>query len=49
MYSFHLRISDELAEQLKEVADLERRSMNKEVEFILEQYIKKLKEEKQPA
>lgn len=40
MANFMLRIDDDLHEKLKQLAEKEKRSLNKEVEYILEKYIK---------
>ncbi len=37
---FSLRISEELIEKVKFIAKLNKRSANKEIEFIIENYIK---------
>lgn len=37
---FSLRISEELIEKLKFIAKVNKRSANKEIEFIIEDYIK---------
>ena len=37
---FSLRISEEMHEKLKVIADTHKRSENKEIEFALEEYIK---------
>lgn len=37
---YPLRIDESLMEQLKKVADEEGRSINKEIEFIIRQYLK---------
>ena len=39
---FSLRISEELLEKIKELAKKNKRSANKEIEFILESYVEKL-------
>lgn len=39
--TFNLRISDELDYKIKEIAKLKKRSKNKEIEYILEEYVKK--------
>ena len=38
---FSLRISENLLEKIKLIADRNKRSANKEIEFALEQYIRK--------
>lgn len=42
---FSLRISEELHEKLKYIARENKRSENKEIEFVLEQYVKKYEKE----
>lgn len=37
---FQLRLTDELDEKIKAIAELEQRSKNKEIEYILTKYIK---------
>lgn len=37
---FSLRISEDLLEKVKYIAKENKRSMNKEVEFVLEKYVK---------
>ena len=39
--TFNLRLPDELDYKIKKIAKLEHRSKNKEIEFILEEYVKK--------
>lgn len=39
--TFNLRISDELDVKIKKIAKKEQRSKNKEIEFILQEYVKK--------
>lgn len=39
--TFNLRISDELDVKIKKIAKIEQRSKNKEIEFILQEYVKK--------
>ncbi len=39
--TFNLRLSDEVDYKIKKIAQLEQRSKNKEIEFILIEYIKK--------
>ena len=41
---FSLRISEGLLEKIKYLASLNKRSANKEIEFILEQHIRKYEE-----
>lgn len=41
---FSLRISENLLEKIKYLATLNKRSANKEIEFILEQHIRKYEE-----
>lgn len=41
---FSLRISENLLEKIKYLAALNKRSANKEIEFILEQHIRKYEE-----
>jgi hypothetical protein len=36
---FSLRISEELLEQIKQIAKVNKRSANKEIEYILENYV----------
>lgn len=40
-----IRINEELYDQIKEVAEEEKRSINKQIEYILEEYIKQKKED----
>lgn len=42
---FSLRISEELMDKIKYIADCNKRSANKEIEFVLEQYIRKFENE----
>lgn len=42
---FSLRISEELLDKIKHIADLNKRSANKEIEFILEDYVRKYEKE----
>lgn len=42
---FNLRIDDELNEELIKIAKEEGRSKNKQIEYILNQYVKKYREE----
>ena len=44
--NFNLRISEELNEQLIIIAKEEGRSKNKEIEYILKEYVRKYKEKK---
>ena len=44
---FNLRISEELNEKIKLIAEKERRSKNQEIEYILEEYVKKYENENQ--
>lgn len=37
---FSLRISEALLEKIKNIASMNKRSANKEIEFIIEQYVK---------
>ena len=37
---FSLRVSEELLEKVKKIAGMNKRSANKEIEFIIEQYVK---------
>lgn len=37
---FQLRISEELDEKIKIIAKIEQRSKNKEIEYILQRYVK---------
>lgn len=39
--TFNLRITDELDVKIKKIAKKEQRSKNKEIEFILQEYVKK--------
>ena len=39
--SFNLRIDEITDEKIKKIAEIEQRSKNKEIEFILKEYIKK--------
>ena len=41
---FSLRVSEELLEKIKKIAAVNKRSANKEIEFIIEQYIKQYEE-----
>ncbi len=38
---FSLRVSEELLEKIKYIASKNKRSANKEIEFVLEQYVEK--------
>ncbi len=42
---FSLRISEELLDKIKYIAEENKRSANKEIEYILEQYVKKYEKE----
>lgn len=42
---FSLRVSETLLEKIKYIADMNKRSANKEIEFVLEQYIRKYEAE----
>ena len=42
---FSLRISEDLLEKVKYIAKENKRSMNKEVEFVLEKYVKTYEKE----
>lgn len=42
---FSLRVSENLLEKIKYIAELNKRSANKEIEFVLEQYIRKYEAE----
>lgn len=42
---FPLRVPEELIEKMKYIANLHKRSTNKEIEFILENYINDFEEE----
>lgn len=42
---FSLRISEELLEKIKYIAEENKRSANKEIEYILELYVKKYEKE----
>ena len=39
--TFNLRISDEIDYKIKKIAKIEQRSKKKEIEFILQEYVKK--------
>lgn len=41
---FSLRISENLLEKIKYIAAVNKRSANKEIEFILEEYVRKYEE-----
>ena len=43
--NFNLRISEELNEELIRIAEKEGRSKNKEIEYILKEYIEKYKKQ----
>ena len=45
---FNLRISEELNEKIKLLAKKEKRSKNQEIEYILEEYVKKYESENAP-
>lgn len=40
MAVFNLRLKDDLDKAIKEIAEKEQRSKNKEIEYILERYVK---------
>lgn len=42
---FSLRISETLLDKIKFIAEENKRSANKEIEYILEQYVKKYEQE----
>lgn len=42
---FSLRVSEELIEKIKIVAKINKRSANKEIEFVLESYIRNYEKE----
>ncbi len=42
---FSLRVSEVLLDKIKYIADMNKRSANKEIEFVLEQYIRKYEAE----
>lgn len=42
---FSLRISETLMDKIKYIAEENKRSANKEIEFILEKYVKKYEDE----
>lgn len=42
---FSLRISEELIRKIKYIADINKRSTNKEIEFVLEQYVNRFEKE----
>lgn len=42
---FSLRISETLLDKIKYIAEENKRSANKEIEYILEQYVKKYEKE----
>ncbi len=42
---FSLRISEEMLRKIKYIADINKRSTNKEIEFVLEQYINRFEKE----
>lgn len=42
---FHIRINEELAKKIKELASNENRSINKQIEYILMKYFKEKEEE----
>lgn len=42
---FSLRISEALLDKIKYIAEENKRSANKEIEFILEKYVKKYEQE----
>lgn len=44
--NFNLRIPEELNEELIKIAKIEGRSKNKQIEYILKEYVKKYNEDK---
>lgn len=44
--NFNLRIPEELNEELINIAKIEGRSKNKQIEYILKEYVKKYNEDK---
>ncbi len=42
---FSLRVSENLLDKIKHIAEVNKRSANKEIEFVLEQYVKKYESE----
>lgn len=44
--NFNLRITEELNEQLIKIAEEQGRSKNKQIEYILKQYVQKYKQDK---
>lgn len=44
--NFNLRITEELNEELIEIAEREGRSKNKQIEYILKEYVKQYKKDK---
>ena len=46
---FNLRIDEELNEDLSEIAKDEGRSKNKQIEYILREYVRKYKENKEKS
>lgn len=44
--TFNLRIDEKINDELIKIAEKEGRSKNKQIEYILKQYIEKYKEEK---
>lgn len=46
--AFTLRIPEELMDKLRVVAEINKRSVNKEIEYLIEQYIKKYEKETKP-
>ena len=45
MITYTLRISEDLMEQLREVAEYNSRSVNKEIEFLIKQHIETFQKE----
>ena len=46
MVSFTLRIDEELMDKIRYISEVEKRSINSEILYILEEYTKKFEEEK---
>ena len=40
IYQYPLKVDKELIDSLREIADLEGRSLNKQIEYIIRQYLK---------
>lgn len=43
--TFNLRISDELDHKIKKLSKIEQRSKNKQIEYILQKYVKEYEQE----